>query len=219
MQWAGLECSPQEPCPIYLELSGIATSGQRLFLAGDIHSAQATLYSVLLSSPDAGASWTEPVERVRGEDLDRIQFHSFDTGWVSGVQTAPLPNDPFFLITHDGGKTWRKQSVLAEGTIGSIQQFHFDSATTGKLIIDRHSSDGSDLRFKLLETTDGGESWSVRESSATAIRNGPVGEDEPGYRLRPDPGGKILNVQKRSGEKWNTVASFVIQIATCGKSQ
>jgi hypothetical protein len=217
--WAGLECSEKEPCPIYLELSGIATSSHKIFLTGNLHSAQSTLYSIVLSSADNGATWTEPMNRVRGEDLDYVQFHSFETGWISGQRTAPLPGDPFFLITHDGGNTWRKQPVLAEGSAGSIQQFRFVSATSGKLIIDRQASSDSNLRYTLMETSTGGETWSVRESSATPIRSGPAPDDEPAYRLHPQDGGKLLDVQKRAGKEWTTIASFVIEVASCGNSQ
>jgi photosystem II stability/assembly factor-like uncharacterized protein len=218
IQWAGLTCSESDPCPVYLEISGIADSRHGIFLAGNLHSAQSTLYSILLNSSDGGVTWTEPVERVRGEDLDYVQFHSFDTGWVSGQRTAPLLGDPFFLLTRDGGKTWRKQAVLPDGAVGSILQFRFDSATSGKVLIDHHANDDEDLRYKLLETSNGGETWSLRESSATPIKNGPVPEEDPVYRLHPQPGGKILDIQKRSGDKgdkWTTIASFLIQIATC----
>jgi hypothetical protein len=217
--WAGLDCTEKEPCPIYLELSGIATSGHKIFVAGDLHSAQSTLFSILLSSADKGATWTEPMPRVRGEDLDHLQFHSFDTGWVSGQLTSPLPHDPFFLITHDGGNTWRRQPVLSEGSSGAIQQFRFDTATNGKVIIDRQASSESNRRYTLMETTNGGESWSVRESSATPIKNEPVPDNEPAIRLHPDAAGKTMEIQQRAGEKWNTIASFLIQIASCTNSQ
>src|SRR6266568_5187134 len=50
MEWAGMSCSAEEPCPVYLELAAVEAVGNRIFLAGNIHSNSVTLYSVLLGS-------------------------------------------------------------------------------------------------------------------------------------------------------------------------
>src|SRR2546426_11901276 len=76
---AGLDCSEHDPCPIYLELSAAQSTGIRIFAAGNIHTASATLYSVLLGSDDNGHTWTETFERVRGAGLDHIQFSGAET--------------------------------------------------------------------------------------------------------------------------------------------
>src|ERR1700722_8378417 len=59
LQWAGVSCSDDEPCPVYLELSAIGPSGRKLFIAGNFHTNSATLSSVLLASDDGGATWKE----------------------------------------------------------------------------------------------------------------------------------------------------------------
>src|ERR1035438_9493937 len=51
---AGLGCSEQDPCPVYLELAAVESTGLRIFAAGNIHAATATLYTVLLGSDDNG---------------------------------------------------------------------------------------------------------------------------------------------------------------------
>src|ERR1017187_2904705 len=51
---AGLECSEQDPCPVYLELAAVESTGIRIFAAGNIHTANATLYTILLGSEDNG---------------------------------------------------------------------------------------------------------------------------------------------------------------------
>lgn len=66
IRWAGLTCSEDEPCPIYLELSSVDAVGERVFAAGNIHSDAVTLYSVLLSSADGGHSWQVGPDSVRG---------------------------------------------------------------------------------------------------------------------------------------------------------
>jgi photosystem II stability/assembly factor-like uncharacterized protein len=109
----------------------------RIFAAGNIHSSAVTLYSVLLASEDAGHTWREAYERIRGASLDRIQFLDAELGWTSGQALSPLPQDPFLLLTSDGGKTWRQRVIFSESRVGSIQQFHFSARDSGSLIIDR----------------------------------------------------------------------------------
>src|SRR5579872_434116 len=57
IQSAGLSCSAEEPCPMYLELTAVEAIGDKLFATGNIHSTTATLYSLLLGSDDAGRTW------------------------------------------------------------------------------------------------------------------------------------------------------------------
>ena len=70
---AGLTCSEQDPCPVYLELATVESTGIRIFVAGNIHTSNATLYSILLGSDDNGATWREAYERVRGADLTSLR--------------------------------------------------------------------------------------------------------------------------------------------------
>jgi hypothetical protein len=216
MQWAGMTCSEQEPCPVYLELSNIAALGQKIFLTGDIHSTATTLYSVLLASEDAGATWREPFERIRGGQLDHIQFHDFEAGWVSGQMMQPLPNDPFLLLTADGGKTWRRHAVTEEGGPGSIAQFRFESRKDGVLLLDRGRG-GAQMRYQLFETPNGGETWMIRETSDSPIKLRALmaPAEESGYRLRADDKSKSFRLEKQEAGKWTEVASFLVHVADC----
>src|ERR1035438_10457732 len=90
---AGLTCSEQDPCPVYLELAAVESTGIRIFAAGNIHTANATLYTILLGSEDNGQTWREVYERVPGAALDHIQFADVATGWTSGLAFGPLPED------------------------------------------------------------------------------------------------------------------------------
>src|SRR5437870_950372 len=74
VQWAGLSCSEEDPCPIYLELTAVESVGNKTFAGGNIHSSTTTLYSVLLASEDSGHTWREAHERIRGAGFDHIQF-------------------------------------------------------------------------------------------------------------------------------------------------
>lgn len=216
MQWAGMSCSEEQPCPVYLEISAMETVGNRLILLGNIHTEATTLYSLLMSSDDGGATWQEPYKRMRGIGLDHIQLIDFQNGWISGETLVPVARDPFFLITGDGGKSWRLRPVLAEGAGGAIQQFHFESATNGVMVVDRMASADSS-RYELYETPNGGETWMIRRTSDQPIvlPRAAAAAGSSGWRVRADARSKSFTIEKRQGEKWVAVASFLVQIGTC----
>ena len=215
LQWAGMACSEEDPCPIYLELSTVAPDGRRIFVAGDLHGTSATLQSVMLMSDDGGATWREPTPRIRGAALDQMQFGDAQHGWAAGETQYPLPRDPFFLITTDGGATWRQQAIGEEGTAGAIQRFWFDSAQHGELIIDAgKASEGG--RYLSYESRTGGASWEIRgKSDRLAVIRGAPPMENPDYRLRTSRDGKSYQVEKRAGEQWSSLASFLIEVANC----
>src|SRR4051812_26786923 len=78
IQAAGLDCSERDPCPISLELAALESSGIRIFAAGNIHTASATLYSIVMATDDNGRTWREAFDRIRGATFDRIQFSGAD---------------------------------------------------------------------------------------------------------------------------------------------
>jgi hypothetical protein len=214
IHWAGLACSEDEPCPIYLELSAIGSGGGGIFAAGNIHSDTVTLYSVLLATEDAGHTWREAGDRVRGAALDHIQFFDALTGWISGQTVFPIPQDPFFLLTTDGGKTWRQQPVFNDSHFGSIQQFYFDSKTSGYLIIDQGpGADGG--RYARFESPTGGETWSIREESNKPLQLSRTAAPPPNLRIRADGATHAFRIERRQGERWSTLASFAVRLPAC----
>jgi hypothetical protein len=136
LRMAGLLCTGDDPCPIYLELSAVASTGKKLFVAGDLHATSATLSTFLLSSDDGGVTWKEPAKRIPGSALEEVQFYDPEHGWASGETQYPLPRDPFFLVSTDGGVSWRQQPVTEDGGPGSVQRFWFDSPQHGQMIVD-----------------------------------------------------------------------------------
>jgi len=214
MEWAGMSCSEEEPCPVYLELAAVESVGNRIFLAGNIHSNAVTLYSVLLSSDDAGRTWSEPYDRIRGVELDHIQFIDFENGWISGQVLVPVAQDPFLLITSDSGKTWRRRPVFGESRAGTITQFWFTSRTSGSLLIDRSQS-GDDSRYELYESMTGGESWMLRETNDKPLRLKHVFVPNTDWRIHADAASKSFRVERRQDEKWTALASFLVPIAAC----
>src|ERR1035441_4924463 len=144
-----IAAAPVEPVPLLIVspaprsqkrtsmvCSSTAFTNDTLVRLGNIHTANATLYTILLGSEDNGQTWREVHERVRGAGLDHIQFADVATGWTSGLAFGPLPQDPFLLLTTDGGKTWRAHAIFNEPRFGSIQQFFFEDKKSGSLVID-----------------------------------------------------------------------------------
>ncbi len=215
IQAYGLTCGAEDPCTVYLELIGLEVAGSNIFISGNLHTAASTLASILLASRDEGKTWSEPYERIRFGGLEQIQFLDFETGWVAGQMLQAVPRDPFFLLTTDGGKTWRRRPVSSEGNVGAIEQYWFDSRSTGTLVIDRMQSGESGGRFALYESMTGGESWMVREVSTRGMRLKRSAGSNPDRRLRADAASKSFHLERRAGERWQTVASFLIEAGEC----
>jgi hypothetical protein len=217
VQLAGLSCSEEEPCPMYLDLSGVGAAGNRIFAAGNLHGAAVTMFSVLLASEDGGHTWREAHERIRFAALDRIQFLDPENGWVAGEKLSPLPQDPFLLLTSDGGKTWRARPIFgesAENKLGTIQQFSFTARDTGSLIIDRgRGADGD--RYELYESPDAGESWSFRQSSQKPLTLRKPAQMSTEWRLRADNRTRAFHIERRQGERWADIASFLVRLGVC----
>jgi photosystem II stability/assembly factor-like uncharacterized protein len=217
LQWAGMSCTGDEPCAIYLELSFVAASGKRILVAGNLHSSAATLGSVLLLSEDSGVTWKEPAPRIRGSALDQLQFYNPQTGWAAGETQYPLTRDPFFLLTTDGGATWQQRPVGEEDSAGSVQRFWFDSARHGEAIVDagKASNDG---RYLSYESETGGENWTLAGKSdrLPKLKRAPPAAENAEWRIGPSKDGKAFQIEQRVAGRWTPVASFLIEVATCG---
>jgi photosystem II stability/assembly factor-like uncharacterized protein len=213
LQFAGAFCTPEEPCPVYLELSAVANNGNKLFAGGNLHTESATLGSILLVSEDSGTTWKEAGARMQASAFDQIQFLDAQHGWVSGETQNPLPRDPFVMLTTNGGDDWRKYAIGEEGGAGSVVRFWFDSVSHGELIVDagRLAVGG---RYQLYESETGGTSWTLR-SKTDQMPKQPAAHESTEVRLRPAKDGKTVAIEKRLGENWQTEASLLIEAARC----
>ena len=213
----GLECSADEPCPVYLEITAVEPLGSRLFLTGNFHTGTITLWSILLSSEDEGKTWAEPIGRIRGAVLDQIQFVDFENGWTAGHLTGNLPKDPFFLKTTDAGKTWRRIPVFEESAYGSIEHFWFTSKSQGELIINRRGDAKS--RYQRLQTMTGADSWMMSEVSAKPLPNprprAATAAANADWRVHADGPSKTFRIEHREGGRWQITASFLLRAGAC----
>jgi hypothetical protein len=212
-QAAGLGCSEEDPCPVYLELSNVEAVGGKIFVTGNLHTPMATLDSILLASEDNGNTWTEPHARMRSSGLDQIQFVDFQNGWISGANLQGAPRDPFLLITTDGGKTWRERPLFEESRVAAIESFWFETSANGTLLVDARLDNG---KHELYETRTGGESWAIQQTAADPVR---VAKQKQGsassWRVRTDAATHSYIIEKSETNRWQKAASFLVNIASC----
>ena len=206
-QAAGLGCSEEDPCPVYLELENVAAVSNRIFVTGNLHTPMATLYSVMLASGDEGKTWEEPHPRLRSSGLDQIQFLDNQNGWISGANLQGAPRDPFFLTTADGGKSWNQRPIFAETRVSTIESFYFDTPMHGTVFIDATLDNGM---HEIYQTQDGGNTWSIQPGAAKAKPRAVLG-----LRLRTDAATHSYVVDKSENNRWQKIASFLVNIASC----
>jgi hypothetical protein len=212
-QAAGIGCSEEDPCPVYLELSNVEAVGGKIFLTGNLHTTMATLYSILLASDDSGTTWMEPHPRIHSSGLDQIQFIDFQNGWISGANLQGAPRDPFLAITTDGGKTWHERPLFEESRVASIEHFWFDTPADGTLVVDATLDNG---KHELYETRSGGETWSIQQTSDEPLRF--VKEKQAGsagWRMRTDGATHSYVIERSENNRWQKIASFLVNIANC----
>jgi len=212
----GLTCSDNEPCAVFLELSSAEGFGANIFVIGNLHTVDTTISAVLLASSDRGKTWSEPVKRIRAAELDQIQFADPMHGWASGVKVNSLPRDPFLLLTVDGGQMWHPVPLFDEPLLGAIQQFWFDSANHGQLVVDR--SQGQTKRYELYQSSTGGETWTLKEATDQPIPPAQIepktaGAEGPNWRVAADK--DSYRVERRNVAGWETLARFAIHAGEC----
>jgi len=85
------------------------------------------------------------------------------------------------------------------------------------LLVDRTQAGENGIRYELFETMTGGSSWTLKQASAHPVgRAGTFPEPrQTGWRLRADAGAAAYRLERREGELWQTVASFLIAAGEC----
>lgn len=218
MAEVGLHCLPEDPCDVYLELSEVAEipKSHSVLVAGNLHTTNITVSSILLVSFDSGKNWLEPFERIPHGVLRQVQFVDHQHGWISGHLLLDSPKSPFFLITRDGGHSWELKPVGPENKTGIIERFVFQSPDEGLAWIDRLYSTEGEPRYELYETRTGGASWILLEVSDRPIRRRiQFPEKVSEWRIRVDDQLPSYVVEKKHNESWVAIAEFQISVASC----
>jgi photosystem II stability/assembly factor-like uncharacterized protein len=209
-----MTCTADAPCPVYLELASLEAPGGRLVAAGNLHTQSATLHSILLASEDGGKTWMEAHPNIRYASLDQAQFIDATNGWIAGQINGSIPREPFFLLTTDGGKSWKQRPVFSEARPGWVEKFQFTSAAQGRVLVNRAQS-GEGGRFALLETMTGGDSWSIQQITTTPPKVNFERAPNASWRLQTNAANKTYVVEKREGSTWVAAASFLITAGAC----
>ncbi|WP_031498554.1 WD40/YVTN/BNR-like repeat-containing protein [Bryobacter aggregatus] len=213
----GLTCSESEPCPTYLEISSVESTGQLILIAGNLHTQSSTLQSILLLSDDGGSTWREAHPRLKASTLESMQFSDFSNGWAVGHVSLALPRDPFVLVTSDGGRSWRKVDLYADSRVGVIEDFAFQNAKRGWLLIDNKGS-GEGGRYEFYESQTGGTSWELREIASKIPKTTPHSPSNSA-RVKADEKKGLLRIEVRSGNTWREVSAFKLKLEDCKPPQ
>ena len=214
---AGIVCSEVTPCELFLELTAVEAAGEKVFVIGNMHTASATVSSILLGSDDGGTTWREPVERYSGAALESIRFANDGHGWAMGQQRElDSSSKPVLLATRNAGKRWQRYPISRdEEHTGIIVDFHFDSEDHGMLIIDREKHDGDP--FELYESMNGGRSWLIRQITERKpkLRNRPPVEPESDWRVQEDVAAGDYKVEQIRDGEWVARSRFAVQVGVC----
>jgi len=147
-----------------------------------------------------------------GAAFGPVTFLNEKDGWVVGSQGVDSTGreSSFLWRTRDGGQKWQRISLHGDGShIGNLQ---FVSPTTGFAVSDLGQASGrqGSVRYAVLRTTDGGESWvPVWQGTAPSISWGFAGQPEISLRGRTGGiaiAGRLL-LSHDGGETW-VPASF-----------
>jgi hypothetical protein len=213
---AAIECTEEEPCRVFLELTAVDATGPKIVLVGNLHTSFATLASLALTSEDAGSTWHEPLKRMPATGFESVQLLNERQGWIAAQPEGQIAADPFLLATSDGGANWQRLPIWSEeGRSGILQQFNFDSGQHGFALIDRSQSGTADAGYELYESPNGGLTWMLREVSPKPITPKWTARRTTDWRLREDSRAKTYELERRVGDGWQRMANFLTDLGGC----
>ncbi len=92
-------------------------------------------------------------------------------------------------------------------------QFFFITKSTGSLILDRGQGSGQE-RYALLQSEDGGQSWTIRQRSAKPLRV-PQAPPAVSWRVRADAASRSYRIERLQGDQWSLIAAFAVNLDAC----
>jgi photosystem II stability/assembly factor-like uncharacterized protein len=106
---------------------------------------------------DAGQTWAK-AELPRKYEVQEIRFVDSLKGWAVGFRyLSPEQRMHALFRTEDGGRIWRELSNVDTDAQGGVRSLFFVSQSTGWGIGTR--------KQEIVQTRDGGETWTVKFSS------------------------------------------------------
>jgi photosystem II stability/assembly factor-like uncharacterized protein len=109
---------------------------------------------------NGGAVWADqPIDLPYPEIL---LFLNQNVGWIGGARNGTQVFTPRLFLTTNGGKSWSEAS-FPEKTSGNPHDLFFVTPKHGWLVLWNQGTKGGSA---LLESTDGGRTWTARRISA-----------------------------------------------------
>ncbi|MEX0780034.1 MAG: YCF48-related protein [Balneolales bacterium] len=173
----------------------------------------------IFSTSDGGKSWTK--QYTSSDEFNSIHFLDADHGWALGQTIAKTTN---------GGETWEEQEFEIDNDDFSLRDIYFADSDNGWVAGTYYKMDGSGSGGIILETSDGGETWTEQYNGQNDELNSIHFVDSEmgwavGYFENWDDGysgGHILNTTD-GGETWtqqhtssNTINSVYFADANTG---
>ncbi len=181
--------------------------------------------SRLLRTADGGTSWNEVFRMDHPEGfLDCMDFWNLDRGLVYG---DAVDGGLYLLVTEDGGRSWRR---IAPDLLPPALEGEGGFAASGSCV-DAGSSarawvvTGNAAESRLLETDDGGASWTVTSlplasgsgRGATTVGFRPDGMGFAlGGDLDPEGEGARVALSADRGASWSAMGDLVMDGAAYG---
>lgn len=165
---------------------------------------------------DGGKTWvsvatalfgdtTPPGHLPYGGQKSGMTFLNAATGWVTG--TVTLPNLAWLYVTHDGGATWRQQSLSMPPGVPSarltILSPTFFSEADGILpVIFSTALTDKDVATAIYTTHDGGLTWQSTAPLVHAPRLFSFADQQHGWATN----GTLLSRTADGGNQWSTLS-------------
>lgn len=140
-----------------VDLNKVHAVGNDVWIVGnEYNQTNSATTSVILHSPDAGATWTQHAPPGYGDHaLQGVYTLDGSTVWATGGSRA-LPVAEHYGVVHkttDGGENWTTHQVYVEAHDGGLSFLGISAADAGTAWA------VGGLGYVLMKTTDGGANW------------------------------------------------------------
>jgi hypothetical protein len=187
---------------VFFEPTGLAATGERLFVFGAFQTPTVTVRSFILLSQNGGKTFKEIGPPFHAGEVIDIVFPDATCGFALIGQTTAGPGELRLLRTTDSGKTWEILPIIPKGhSTGRLVRFSFTSPTHGEIVLAYTDENPQNLR-QVLVTEDGGLTWQAFETK--------FDPSKPKTLIRPEPlmakAAGVLYRLKETEQGWDLIA-------------
>jgi photosystem II stability/assembly factor-like uncharacterized protein len=191
-------------CPFQFDIGGVAApSGDAVFLYGELRAQPGTERSLLLRSED-GLNWREVMAPVPGSEVQEMSFVSPERGWVLVAWTVEGPGEVTVRATDDGGRSWRPVAEVPKPHRLDSPVF-FQCVAPRRCTLRLGCAESNSPRQHVLESKDGGHSWSRRRSAPSTQ------SDTRPALTATSPDGTEWHLTRVADDKGHTIAYDILK--------